>query len=361
MANATVLYRGIIKAAARRFGIPEGLLERQIMAESGGNPAARSPVGALGLMQLMPATARGLGVENPLDPHQNIMGGAKYLRDQFNKFGNWREALAAYNAGPGAVAKYGGVPPFAETRHYVSSILGGLPNVGAAPQAPPPAATASAGMGASAPTLPAQPNFMQMAQQFADQSQIPQDLQAQPLDEIAQLNPDPFAFEQFLPHAAPSQHSPLLRTFAPRFSADVGALPGGGHNGIVQAAKGYLGVPYKWGGTSRQSGLDCSGFIQNVFRDAGIKLPRTTYEQVNVGQHVSLKNLAPGDVVFTEPGHAGPNHVGLYVGHGMIQESPHTGTVNSYIPLKNYLGGGFVAARRYTSMLPPKGGKSGKR
>src|SRR5215471_106296 len=204
MANATHLYSGIIKLAARRFGIPEGLLERQIMAESGGNPAARSPAGALGLMQLMPATARGLGVENPLNPHENIMGGAKYLRDQFNKFGNWREALAAYNAGPGAVAKYGGVPPFAETRHYVSSILRGLPNVGAAPQAPPPAATASAGMGASAPTLPAQPNFMQMAQQFADQSQIPQDLQAQPLDEIAQLNPDPFAFEQFLPHAAPS-------------------------------------------------------------------------------------------------------------------------------------------------------------
>jgi cell wall-associated NlpC family hydrolase len=314
-------------------------------------------------MQLMPATAHGLGVENPLDPHQNIMGGAKYLRDQFEKFGNWREALAAYNAGPGAVAKYGGVPPFAETRNYVNKILGGLPDVGAAPQGPPPGATASPGMGVSAPTH--LPNFMGMAQQFADQAQIPQTLEAQPTSDMsqaaAQLDTNPWEWENYVGSPASPNHNPVLRTFAPRLTSHIGALPGGGHNGIVQAAKGYLGVPYKWGGTSRQSGLDCSGFIQNVFRDAGIKLPRTTYEQVNVGQHVSLKNLQPGDVVFTEPGHAGPNHVGLYVGHGMIQESPHTGTVNSYIPLKNYLGGGFVAARRYTSMLPPKGGNKGKR
>ena len=168
MANSLHIYAGIIRQAAHRFGIPQHLLERTILAESGGNPAAKSPAGALGLMQLMPATARGLGVTNPFNPHQNIMGGAKYLRDQYNKFGSWREALAAYNAGPAAVAKYGGVPPFHETQHYVHEIMGGLglPNVGAAPRESPPASAASAGMGVRAPTHQG-PDFMGMMRQFA--------------------------------------------------------------------------------------------------------------------------------------------------------------------------------------------------
>jgi cell wall-associated NlpC family hydrolase len=355
-----------IREASKAYGIPQGLLERQIMAESGGNPGAHSPVGAVGMMQLMPATARGLGVNNPLDPRENILGGAKYLREQFDKFGNWREALAAYNAGPGAVVKYGGVPPFAETRDYVSKIMGGLPNVGAAPQESP-AVTASAGMGASAPTLPIPkaPNFMAMAQKFANQAAgIGADggTDTPTFDDLGSASAhltspfdNPFNFQQFLSNP-PRTHDPMLRTFAPRLTADIQ-----GGNAITQAAKSYLGTPYKWGGTSRQSGLDCSAFLQNTMRDAGIKIGRTTYEQVKEGQSVSLRNLQPGDAVFTEPGHAGPNHVGLYVGHGMIQESPHTGTVNSYIPLKNYLGGGFVAARRYTGMLPnptsPGGGR----
>jgi len=168
MADATHLYSGFIKAASRQYGIPENLLRRVIMAESGGNAHARSPVGALGLMQLMPGTARGLGVENPFDPRENIMGGSKYLAEQFHKFGSWRKALAAYNAGPGAVVKYGGVPPFSETQNYVHEILGGLPNVGAASPMLPSAATASAGPGVSAPTpAPHMPNFLAMANRFA--------------------------------------------------------------------------------------------------------------------------------------------------------------------------------------------------
>jgi len=316
------------------------------------------------MMQLMPATARGLGVSNPLDPRENIMAGAHYLREQFDKFGNWREALAAYNAGPAAVVQHGGVPPFAETRDYVNKILGGgLPSVGAAPQESPAAATASAAPGLSAPTAPRMPNFMQMAQQFSGQAQIPDEAVHNDLlgasDTMAQMDPNPFDWQKYAKNPV-TQHNPMLRTISPRLVADLGGQGGG--NAITQAAKGYLGVPYKWGGTSRASGLDCSGFLQNAMRDAGIKIGRTTYEQVKEGVPVRLNQLKPGDAVFTEPGHAGPNHVGLYVGHGMVQESPHTGTVNSYIPLKNYLGGGFVAARRYTHMLPmnqpPKGGAS---
>jgi cell wall-associated NlpC family hydrolase len=118
----------------------------------------------------------------------------------------------------------------------------------------------------------------------------------------------------------------------------------------VLAGRQFLGVPYKWGGSSPQSGLDCSGFVQQTYKQLGINLPRTSQEQSHVGQPVPLNALKPGDLVFTEPGRAGPNHVGMYVGHGMIQQSPHTGEVNNYISLKNYLGGGFVVARRILSL-----------
>ena len=92
--------------------------------ESGFDPNARSGAGAVGLTQLMPGTAASLGVTNPLDPAQSLQGGAKYLRQQLDRFGGDEKlALAAYNAGPGAVAKFGGVPPYAETQNYVNSVL----------------------------------------------------------------------------------------------------------------------------------------------------------------------------------------------------------------------------------------------
>jgi hypothetical protein len=109
---------------AQQYQLPPGLLHAVIAKESGWNPNAKSPVGALGMMQLMPGTAAGLGVKNPLDPVQNIDGGARYLSHLMQEFGgNVKLALAAYNAGPAAVKKYGGVPPYAETQNYVRSIL----------------------------------------------------------------------------------------------------------------------------------------------------------------------------------------------------------------------------------------------
>ena len=120
-------YRGqyleAARSAARRHGVPEDLFLRLVQQESGWNPWARSHKGALGLAQLMPATARLLGVD-PHDPKQNLDGGARYLAQQYRAFGDWRLALAAYNAGPKAVQKYGGVPPYRETRGYVTAILG---------------------------------------------------------------------------------------------------------------------------------------------------------------------------------------------------------------------------------------------
>ena len=124
-AGAPSAYDAQITAAATKYGLDPALLKGLIRQESNFNPGARSGAGAQGLTQLMPGTATSLGVTDPTDPAQAIDGGAKYLKQQLDRFGgDASKALAAYNAGPGAVAKYGGVPPYAETQNYVSKVLG---------------------------------------------------------------------------------------------------------------------------------------------------------------------------------------------------------------------------------------------
>ncbi|WP_050603557.1 lytic transglycosylase domain-containing protein [Ruegeria sp. 6PALISEP08] len=117
-------YLDLAKQAAQLHNIPEDLFLRLVQQESGWNPQAKSHKGALGLAQLMPQTAELLGV-NPHDPKQNLEGGARYLSWQYRKFKSWPLALAAYNAGPKAVEKHGGIPPYKETQNYVKVIWGG--------------------------------------------------------------------------------------------------------------------------------------------------------------------------------------------------------------------------------------------
>jgi soluble lytic murein transglycosylase-like protein len=120
---ASVPYAAQITAAAKANGIDPALLAGLIKQESGFNPNAGSAAGARGLTQLMPSTAAGLGVTNVLDPAQSIQAGAKYLKEQLDAFGgDVTKALAAYNAGPGAVKRFGGVPPYAETQNYVRAV-----------------------------------------------------------------------------------------------------------------------------------------------------------------------------------------------------------------------------------------------
>jgi soluble lytic murein transglycosylase-like protein len=129
-------YRGLITAAAVRHGLPPLLLAALLRSESGFDPRAVSPAGAQGIAQFMPATARGMGLSDPFDPAQAVPAAARLLSGHVRAFGSVPSALAAYNAGPGAVRRYGGIPPYPETQAYVARILalaGGAASIGGGP------------------------------------------------------------------------------------------------------------------------------------------------------------------------------------------------------------------------------------
>lgn len=116
-------YDELIQRMAERYDVPAALIKAVVKTESNFQRHAVSRKGAQGLMQLMPGTAADLGVRDAFSPEQNVQGGTRYLRAMMDRYGDWRHALAAYNAGPGAVDQYGGIPPYPETREYVERVL----------------------------------------------------------------------------------------------------------------------------------------------------------------------------------------------------------------------------------------------
>lgn len=117
------VYDDLITRAASRYGVPPAMVKAVIHAESAFEARAVSHKGAMGLMQLMPDTARDLGVSEPFRAEENVLGGTRYLRSLHDRYGSWTHTLAAYNAGPSTVDRYRGVPPYAETRQYVTRVL----------------------------------------------------------------------------------------------------------------------------------------------------------------------------------------------------------------------------------------------
>jgi cell wall-associated NlpC family hydrolase len=281
-------YDSMIVQAAQANGVDPALLKALVRAESNFNPNAVSGAGAIGLTQLMPGTAAGLGVQNAYDPMQNLMGGARYLHNALQQFnGDESLALASYNAGSGAVRKYGGIPPYAETQAYVPRVLGYARQLRAE------------GFGGATPTATATTAAM------------------------------------------PGSAASLAVQGATQAAASPGAQT------AISVAQQFLGTPYKWGGSSPSTGFDCSGLVQYAYGQAGVKLPRVAADQFDVGTPIDRNQLQPGDIVFFKDSSGYVHHEGLYLGGGKFLHAPHTGDVVKISSLDEpYYAGQFAGGRR---------------
>jgi hypothetical protein len=316
---------------AHRYGIPLGLARALIGDESGGRAGAVSPKGATGLTQVLPSTAAGMyGISAAeasrrlKNPEFALDAGFRYLRHQFDAFGSWRLALAAYNAGPNAVHEFHGVPPYAETQHYVRDILS---KAGVVSSATGPASTGldlSLGgeVAAAGPTK--RDVAMEGLQALASGHYSPQ-VGLEALKHVGELPMGPGSSLQFNIQGKVTQSAKKA----------------------VSLAEEYIGTPYVWGGESPK-GFDCSGLLQYVWGKSGVQIPRTTYEQWQAGRQVGRGQLRYGDAVFFRGSDARgnlPGHVGIYIGGGRFIESPHSG---STVHISRLAGRrDYVGARRY--------------
>lgn len=373
----------IARQKAQTYGIDPDLYVRQIEAESSFNPQAVSPAGAQGIAQFMPGTAKGVGLENPYDPVTALDAGAKHLSQLYKRYdGNMELALAAYNAGPGAVDKYNGVPPFKETQHYVAKIMGRDPtaNVSASVQGDPVAAkqgsalqtayskTTSAKM-APSPVNVAPYGYTEHQQRInqllskrmqgnifdANQPSL-MDLASARMQAdgtVASGIPRPADAlgEAFQPSTQPDAVQPTQGdTGAPIVPLEVEAGKGvknvEGAAPVVAEAMRYMGTKYTWGGESPETGFDCSGFTQYLYAKQGIQLPRVAADQYKATARVAKGDLAEGDLVFFRGSTGRIDHMGLYIGGGNFIHSPRTGDVVKISSLgsdsysKRFAGGG---------------------
>jgi cell wall-associated NlpC family hydrolase len=301
--TASTQYDSLIEQAARDQGVDPALLKGLVQAESGFDNSSVSKVGAQGLTQLMPDTARGLGVTNSFDPLQNLEGGARFLAGALKRFGgNEQLALAAYNAGPGAVERYGGIPPFAETQAYVPRVLGYA------------AQYRAEGFGQTPPSTTPLPAAAPTASALGGTTGAPATASSADAATIANA-------EATAPTAA-AQHA-------------------------IAVAAQYLGTPYRFGGASPATGFDCSGLTQYSYAQSGVSIPRVAADQATVGQPVDRASLQPGDLVFFQDSTGYVHHVGMYLGDDKFIQAPHTGDVVKISSLDEpYYAGQFAGGRR---------------
>jgi Cell wall-associated hydrolases (invasion-associated proteins) len=315
---------------AKQRGVPPSLLKALVYHESRWTPHAVSDVGAMGLGQLMPGTARSLGVADPFDPKQNLDGAARHLSTMFRKTGNWRDALRAYAvglAGSHATADAGG-----EYADSIIALRSKYRTVAPTKQATAPGPKQrflQGGRGAKPAGANSLGELASMLfphdQGFVDlfKSTLPQEPRVVDIpDDVAQ--------------SASVAGRPLV---SPGGSLRRVGLPSGAAGQVLAYAQSQLGKPYVFASGPDTSSFDCSDLIQWAYRQVGIDLPRTTFEQIHTGRGVSLKDIQPGDLVFPST-----HHVVMYVGNGQVIAAPHTGTVVQYQPLSQF--GQPVAIRR---------------
>jgi cell wall-associated NlpC family hydrolase len=350
----------------KRSGVPRHVMQVLLNRGERSAQSSVSPMGATGRAQLMPQTARNLERKYKISTageFGNVLGGALYLGEQKRNFGNWRLAFAAYNAGPGAVQKYHGVPPYKETQDYVNRTMSALAQDGGSP------GDAGPGRRAGTPAVPGPPAFLPgkitMPKLAGPNFQA---LARKQFMETAEGDYDPVAnFKAMVTEATKPRYG------LPKFTAGrriPGVLPPPGEPTVqvqgkvtphdmkaIQLARHYLGTPYSWGGGGPSGptrgiaqgagtvGFDCSGLIEYVWAKQGIRVGGTTYEQIKRGKAVnpSTKSLRPGDAVFFGDPKA-PHHVGMYIGGGKFIESPHTGAT---VRISKLAGRQPSAARRY--------------
>lgn len=325
---------------AKKYGIPISLALALVGKESGGSAGAVSPKGATGLTQVMPSTAAGMyGISEAeaarrlRNPDFALDAGFRYLATQKRTFKTWRLALAAYNAGPNAVKRYHGIPPYPETEDYVHSILSKAR--ASTPLARPPAGGGLGSPSLEPPSAPSGPDLEAVAQEG--------------LSHLAQGDYDPRMGLQVLSDATQAAQS-ASRAVSPRLGATSASpsFPGAGASKrdrrAVALVQEYLGTPYVWGG-STPKGFDCSGLLQYTWGKVGVSIPRTTYDQWRAGRSVPRSKLRAGDAVFFRMGASGPEHVGMYIGGGKFIEAPHSGAtvrISKLAGRKDYAG-----ARRF--------------
>lgn len=327
---------------AKKYGIPVGLAKALIGQESGGRDDAVSPKGAVGRMQIHLPSHPNVTREQARDPDFAMDYGFKLLSGHKKKFGSWRLALAAYNAGPGAVSKYGGVPPYQETQNYVKNILSRAgafksPVGEIEGEAGEPATSLSSGAGAEGQNPGLVPGLSPLQTSSQEGLEALRSGTYNPTQALQTLSE---AKETQEPTQAPAGAPGASQT--PQIEVQGKVTPRA--KAAVALIDDYLGTPYVWGGEN-PGGFDCSGLLQYVWAKQGVNIPRVTYDQWKFGKPVTKSTLKPGDAVFFNAGKRGPGHVGMFIGGGKFIEAPRTGLnvrISKLAGRKD-----FVGARRF--------------